>query len=82
MNEIDREKYEDLIIKLNDIRNEIYNLESFLINLKSYMNDASMINTDIFGEDIFMEIRDSYEEILSNITYTIIPKINTDMMSI
>lgn len=81
MNEIDREEYEALIIKLNDIRNEIYNLENFLITLKSYMNDASMINTDIYGDEIFNEIRESYEQINNNITYTIIPKINTDLSS-
>ena len=79
MNEVDREEYEALILKLNDIRNEIYNLENFLVTLKGYMNDASMINTDIYGEEIFKEVRDSYEQINDSITYTIIPKINTDL---
>lgn len=79
MNEVDREEYEALILKLNDIRNEIYNLENFLVTLKGYMNDASMINTDLFGEDTFKEIRDAYEQINDNITYIIIPQINTDL---
>ncbi len=81
MNEIDREEYEALINKLNDIRNEIYNLENFLVNLKSYMNDACIVNSDIYGELIMNDIRDSYSKINTNITYTIIPKINTDLAS-
>ena len=32
MNEMQKEEYEALKIKLNDIRNEIYSIDNFLIN--------------------------------------------------
>lgn len=82
MNEIDREEYEALKIKLNDIRNEIYTLENLLVSLRSYMNDAAIINDDICGDDVFSFSKDTYQQVGDNITYNIIPKINSDMESI
>lgn len=79
MNEMQKEEYEALKIKLNDIRNEIYSIDNFLINLRSYMNDAVLINDLIFGESTFALIKEGYDKIGDNITYTIIPKINSDI---
>lgn len=79
MNEASKEEYEALKIKLNDIRNEMYSIDNFLINLRINMNDAVLINDELFGNSTFSFIKETYDNIEDNITYTIIPKINTDI---
>lgn len=79
MEEIPRQQYVMLKEQLYQIRNLTYELDNPLIMIKSALSKSIIVNDEIYEEDFFNELRGDLNSINNDITFVLIPEINTKL---
>ncbi len=79
MEEIPRQQYVMLKEQLYQIRNLTYELDNPLIMIKSALSKSIIVNDEIYEEEFFNELRGDLNSINNDITFVLIPEINTKL---
>lgn len=79
MEEIPRQQYVMLKEQLYQIRNLTYELDNPLIMIKSALSKSIIVNDEIYEEEFFNELRGELNSINNDITFVLIPEINTKL---
>lgn len=79
MEETTRQQYAKLKEQLYQIRNLTYEVDNPLIMIKSALSKSIIVNEEIYEEEFFSDLRLELNSINNDITFILIPEINTKL---
>ena len=79
MEEATRQQYVMLKEQLYQIRNLTYEVDNPLIMIKSALSKSIIVNDEIYEDEFLNELRSQLNSICNDITYILIPEINTKL---
>lgn len=79
MEETTRQQYAKLKEQLYQIRNLTYEIDNPLIMIKSALSKSIIVNEEIYEEEFFSDLRLELNSINNDITFILIPEINTKL---
>lgn len=79
MEETTRQQYAKLKEQLYQIRNLTYEIDNPLIMIKSALSKSVIVNEEIYEEEFFSDLRLELNSINNDITFILIPEINTKL---
>ena len=79
MEETTRQQYAKLKEQLYQIRNLTYEIDNPLIMIKSALSKSIIVNEELYEEEFFSDLRLELNSINNDITFILIPEINTKL---